>query len=421
MHTVIIGGGAAGSYAAVFSARKGDKVTILEPNGKIGKKLGITGKGRCNITNNCDLETLLKNVSKNPSFLYSAFSRFGTDDCMNFFEELGVPLKTERGGRVFPFSDRAQDIVKALERELERLNVNIASERAVDIVISEGRAAGVTTNGGFYKADKIILATGGLSYQATGSTGDGYRLAKKAGHTVTELKPALVPLETEKTYPSAAGLTLKNVSLTLFDEKKGRRVFSEQGELTFERYGIGGPLTLTASALMESTEEHRYKATVDFKPALTAEKLDKRILREIDGESERSIQNERRASALKKERKAKTANDIARTLLPAQLVQPLLEEAGINPQKRAAELSKGERKALCAVLKGFALHIKGFRPINEAIVTDGGISVKEISPKNMESKLVSGLFFAGEIIDVTAFTGGFNLQIAYSTAKAAAE
>ena len=332
-----------------------------------------------------------------------------------------MPLKTERGGRVFPFSDRAQDIVKALERELERLNVNIASERAVDIVISEGRAAGVTTNGGFYKADKIILATGGLSYQATGSTGDGYRLAKKAGHTVTELKPALVPLETEKTYPSAAGLTLKNVSLTLFDEKKGRRVFSEQGELTFERYGIGGPLTLTASALMESTEEHRYKAIVDFKPTLTAEKLDKRILREIDGESERSIQNERRASALKKERKAKTANDIARTLLPAQLVQPLLEEAGINPQKRAAELSKGERKALCAVLKGFALHIKGFRPINEAIVTDGGISVKEISPKNMESKLVSGLFFAGEIIDVTAFTGGFNLQIAYSTAKAAAE
>lgn len=421
MHTIVIGGGAAGSYAAVFSARKGDTVTLLEPNGKIGKKLGITGKGRCNITNNCDFDTLMKNVPKNSSFLFSIFSRFGTDDCMKFFEELGVPLKTERGGRVFPVSDRARDIVQALESELRRLNVNLVSERATDIVIVEGKATGVTTNKGFYKGDKIILATGGLSYQSTGSTGDGYKLAKKAGHTVTELKPALVPLETEKTCPSSAGLTLKNISLSLFDEKKGSMIFSDLGEMTFEPYGIGGPLTLTASTLMESEEEHRYKAVLDFKPALSMEKLDKRLLREIDGESERSRKNEQRTAAFKKENKAKTAHDIARTLLPSQLVLPILEEAGINPQKRAAELSKAERKALCTALKCFTLHIKGFRPINEAIVTDGGISVKEIAPRNMESKLVKGLFFAGEIIDVTAFTGGFNLQIAYSTAKAAAE
>lgn len=420
MNTVIIGGGAAGSFAAVFSARKGDAVTVIEPNGKIGKKLVITGKGRCNITNSCDLEGLLKNIPKNPSFLYSAFSRFGPYDCMSFFEELGVSLKIERGGRVFPVSDRASDIVKILERELRKHRVKIAAERAVEIAVADGRAVGVKTDKGFYNADKVILATGGMSYQSTGSTGDGYRLAQAAGHTVTELKPALVPLETEKTYPIAAGLVLKNVSLTLFDEKKGGIVFSEQGEMTFESYGIGGPLTLTASALMESGESRRYRAVIDFKPALPEERLDKRILREIDGESERSIQNARKAgNNLKND--PKTVRDIARTLLPPQLIRPVLEEAGIDPYKRAAELSKEERRELCGVLKGFILYIKGFRPIDEAIITDGGVSVKEIDPKNMESKLVKGLFFAGEIIDTTGFTGGFNLQIAYSTARAAAE
>ena len=232
MNTIIIGGGAAGSYAAVFSARKGDTVTIIEPNGRIGRKLGITGKGRCNITNNCGFETLMKNIAKNPSFLYSAFARFDQGSCMSFFEELGVPLKTERGGRVFPVSDKAQDIVKALEKELKGLDVKILPEKAVEITAKENTVNGVKTDKGFYKADKVILATGGLSYPATGSRGDGYRLAERLGPTVNELKPALVPLETKDPCPAAAGLNLKNVSLSLFDEKSGKKVYSELGEMT---------------------------------------------------------------------------------------------------------------------------------------------------------------------------------------------
>ena len=416
MNTVIIGGGAAGSYAAVFSARKGDRVTIIEPNGRIGRKLGITGKGRCNITNSCDFDTLMKNIAKNPSFLYSAFSRFDQASCMDFFEELGVPLKTERGGRVFPVSDKAQDIVRALEKELGRLNVKIAPERAVEITTEENRVSGVRTDKGFYKADKVILAAGGLSYPATGSTGDGYKLAEKLGHTVTELKPALIPLETKKPCSTAAGLSMKNVTLSLFDDKSGKKVYSELGEMTFEKYGIGGPLVLTASTVMERADG--YRAVIDFKPALDLEKLDKRLLREINGESERSSHSMRPANSPKK---ARTAQDIVRTLLPSQLVQPILETADIDGQKRAAELSRADRKALCDALKNYTIYIKGFRPISEAIITDGGISVREISPKNMESKLVQGLHFAGEIIDAVGFTGGFNLQIAYSTARAAAE
>ena len=416
MNTLIIGGGAAGSYAAVFSARKGDTVTITEPNGRIGRKLGITGKGRCNITNNCDFETLMKNIAKNSSFLYSAFSRFDQASCMDFFEELGVPLKTERGGRVFPVSDKAQDIVKALEKELRRLDVKIVPEKAVEITTSENAVNGVRTDKCFYKADKVILATGGLSYPATGSTGDGYKLAEKLGHTVTELKPALIPLETKKPCTAAAGLSIKNVTLSLFDDKSGKKVYSESGEMTFEAYGIGGPLTLTASTVMERPDG--YLAVIDFKPALDPEKLDKRLLREINGESERSSHNVRPANSPKKTR---TAQDVVRTLLPSQLVQPILEVAGIEGEKRAAEMSKADRKALCGALKNYTIYIKGFRPISEAIITDGGVSVREISPKNMESRLVQGLFFAGEIIDAAGFTGGFNLQIAYSTARAAAE
>lgn len=418
MQTVIIGGGAAGSYAAVFAARRGDLVSLIEPNGRIGKKLSITGKGRCNITNNCNSEGLMKNIFKNPSFLYSAFSRYGTESCTSFFEELGVPLKTERGGRVFPVSDKAADIVKALEGELRRLNVKIVSERAEEIAAEDNKVTGVRTDRSFYKADKVILATGGLSYPATGSTGDGYRLAKNLGHCVTPLKPALVPLETEKTYPSAAGLTLKNVKLSLLDNKTGKKIFSDLGEMTFEAYGIGGPLVLTAGSLMESGESGRYAAAVDFKPALDFEKLDKRLLREINGESERSSHNRQSVNAPKK---GITAFDAVRTLLPSQLVQPVLDAAAVNGQKRAAEISKAERKALCSTLKDFTLSIKGFRPISEAIITDGGVNVREINPKNMESLIVKGLHFAGEIIDAAGLTGGFNLQIAYSTARAAAE
>lgn len=402
MSTVIIGGGAAGCFAAVFSARHGDKVILLEPNGRLGRKLSITGKGRCNITNNCDFDTLMKNVTKNPSFLYSAFSRFGTDDCMEFIESIGVPLKTERGNRVFPVSDKAGDIVSALEREIKRLGVDTAWERALDIVTEDGRVSAVKTDRRLIPAEKVILATGGLSYRATGSTGDGYKMAKRLGHTVTELKPSLIPLETEEDCycSSAAGLTVKNAVLTLLDTKSGKKLFSELGELTFEEYGVGGPLVLSASAKLPDIEKGRYLLSIDFKPALDNKKLDLRLQREIGADG--------RADLYK----------IMRTLLPEKLVMPILLFAHADPAKKAAEIPSALRKSLVSALKNYTLTVRAFRPLNEAIVTDGGISTAEINPSDMQSKLVKGLHFAGEIIDVSGFTGGFNLQIAYSTAKA---
>ena len=404
MSTVIIGGGAAGCFAAVFSARRGDKVVLLEPNGRLGRKLSITGKGRCNITNNCDLDTLMKNVTKNPSFLYSAFSRFDTASCMEFIESLGVPLKTERGNRVFPVSDKAADIVNALEREIKRLGVEIVRERARDIITENGAVAAVKTDKQVIPAEKAILATGGISYKATGSTGDGYKMAKRLGHTVTELKPSLIPLETEEDCCfNAAGLTVKNAVLTLLDTKSGKKLFSELGELTFEEYGVGGALVLSASARLPQIEKGRYVLNIDFKPALDGKKLDLRIQREIaaDGKAE--------------------LHKIMRTLLPEKLIIPVLRQANADPAKKAAEISSALRKSLVAALKNFSLTVKAFRPINEAIVTDGGVSVNEINPSDMQSRLVKGLHFAGEIIDVSGFTGGFNLQIAYSTARAAAQ
>lgn len=401
MNTVIIGGGASGCIAAVFSAGNGDKVTVLEPNGRIGKKLGITGKGRCNITNSCDFDTLMKNITRNPNFLYSAFSRFGTGECISFFEGLGVPLKTERGNRVFPVSDKASDIVNALDRELKRLGVRTVSQRALSVSTENGGVTGVKASGGFFPADKVILATGGLSYPATGSTGDGYKIAEALGHTVTPLSPSLVPMETEEDCSPMAGLTVKNCVLTVTDCEKNKKVFSELGEMSFEEYGIGGAMTLSASAKINKIEKGRYKAVVDFKPALDDKKLDLRIQRDISDYS------------------SANAAEIARKLLPERLALPVLERAGINPEKKAAEISKSDRKALASALKGFTLTLKAFRPIKEAIVTDGGISVKEINPKDMQSKLIKGLYFAGEIIDVSGFTGGFNLQIAFATGAAA--
>ena len=403
MSTVIIGGGAAGCFAAVFSSGQGDKVTLIEPNGRLGRKLSITGKGRCNITNNCDLDTLMKNVTKNPSFLYSVFSRFGTADCMAFIESLGVPLKTERGNRVFPVSDKAADIVAALEHEIKRLGVETVWERALDIVSSDGAVTAVKTDKRLIPAEKVILATGGISYKATGSTGDGYKMAKRLGHTVTELKPSLIPIETEEDCSPAAGLTVKNAVLTLLDTKSGKKLFSELGELTFEEYGVGGPLVLSASARLPDTEKGRYLLIIDFKPALDSKKLDLRLQREIAADGKAELYR------------------IMRTLLPEKLITPVLLQAKADPRKKAAEVSSALRKSLVNTLKNYALTIKAFRPINEAIVTDGGISVAEINPSDMQSRLVKGLHFAGEIIDVSGFTGGFNLQIAYSTAKAAAQ
>lgn len=415
MNTIIIGGGAAGSYAAVFSARKGDNVKIIERNGKIGRKLGITGKGRCNITNNCDLETLMKNVTSNREFLYSCFSRYGTSDCMDFFEGLGVRLKTERGNRVFPVSDKASEIVNALNNEIKSLGVKIIPERAVEIITKDGKVQGVKTEKGFYKADKVILAAGGLSYPTTGSSGDGYKMARDLGHTVTPLKPALVPLETEKSYKESAGLNLKNITLTLVDNKSGKCLYKELGEMSFDGRGISGPLTLTASSYMERSDSGRYSVVLDLKPALDFQKLDKRILREIEGDNSHKENNPQNFQR----KKSKTVYDMCRTLLPEKLIMPVLDNCQISSEKRAAEISKTERKALEQSLKSFEIKIKGFRPIEEAVITDGGVSVNEINPKTMESKLIKGLYFAGEIIDVAALTGGFNLQIAYSTAKAA--
>lgn len=402
--TIIIGGGAAGCFAAIFSAENGSETVIIEPNDRLGKKLSITGKGRCNITNDCDRDTFLKNISRNPSFLYGAISRFDTKDCMNFIESLGVPLKTERGNRVFPVSDKASDIVNALSERAERLGVKIIRDRAVKINCSqeEKKVIGVKTEKGFIHGDKVVLATGGLSYPATGSTGDGYKMARALGHTVTPLSPSLVPLETMTDCLPMAGLNIKNALFTLLDNEKKKKLFSEQGEFTFERYGIGGPLTLSASSRMDYITEGRYTVSIDFKPALDEKKLDLRLLREISAAP------------------SKTAYDIMRTLLPEKLVSAIIHEAVVPDCRKAGEITAKERKALISALKDFKLDIKAFRPIKEAIITDGGICVKEINPADMQSKLIKGLHFAGEIIDVSGYTGGFNLQIAYSTAKAAA-
>ncbi len=402
--TIIIGGGAAGCFAAIFSAENGSETVIIEPNDRLGKKLSITGKGRCNITNDCDRDTFLKNISRNPSFLNGAISRFDTKDCMDFIESLGVPLKTERGNRVFPVSDKASDIVNALSERAERLGVKIIRDRAVKINCSqeEKKVIGVKTEKGFIHGDKVVLATGGLSYPATGSTGDGYKMARALGHTVTPLSPSLVPLETMTDCLPMAGLNIKNALFTLLDNEKKKKLFSEQGEFTFERYGIGGPLTLSASSRMDYITEGRYTVSIDFKPALDEKKLDLRLLREISAAP------------------SKTAYDIMRTLLPEKLVSAIIHEAVVPDCRKAGEITAKERKALISALKDFKLDIKAFRPIKEAIITDGGICVKEINPADMQSKLIKGLHFAGEIIDVSGYTGGFNLQIAYSTAKAAA-
>ncbi len=402
--TIIIGGGAAGCFSAIFSARNGSETIVIEPNGRLGKKLAITGKGRCNITNACDKETFLKNIPRNSSFLYSAISRFDSKDCMDFIESLGVPLKTERGNRVFPVSDKASDIVNALTGETKRLGVKIIRDRAVkiDCCPNEKRVSGVKTEKGFIAGGKVILATGGMSYPATGSTGDGYRMAEELGHTVTRLSPSLVPLETVEDCLPMAGLNIKNALFTLFDNEKNKKIFSEQGEFSFERFGIGGPLTLSASSRIDRITEGRYTVLIDFKPALDEKKLDLRLQREI-------------AAA-----PSKTAFDVIRTLLPEKMAAAIIREAGVREDKKAGEITLKERKSILSALKRFKLQIKAFRPVKEAIITDGGISVKEINPSDMQSKLIKGLYFAGEIIDVSGFTGGFNLQIAYSTAKVSA-
>lgn len=399
---IVIGAGAAGMFAAIHSAQFGMKTAVIEPNEKVGRKLAITGKGRCNLTNNCTADEIMKNIPRNPRFMYSALSMCAPSDVMAFFENEGVPLKTERGNRVFPVSDKAYDIVDALFFKMKHLGVTLLRERAEEILTENGCVTGVKTNLATHSAPKVILATGGLSYPVTGSMGDGYKMAKKLGHTVTPLKPSLVPLETEEDCSKMMGLSLKNVVLSISDSESGKEIFSEMGEMLFTHFGLSGPLVLSASSRMDEIREGRYRAHIDLKPALSLEKLDERVLRDLS------------------ERKNMQLSNALRKLLPEKIILPLLEKCGISPEKQCNSVTREERRALIDAVKAFSFSVTAYRPISEAIITDGGISVKEINPKTMESKLISGLHFAGEIIDVTGFTGGFNLQIAFSTAYAAA-
>lgn len=399
--TVIIGGGAAGLMAACAAAEKygGRAVTVIEKNRRPGRKLMITGKGRCNVTNNCDRDTLISNVPANGRFLFSAFSDFGTADTMEFFEKRGVPLKTERGNRVFPVSDKASDIVDALVNTVRKSGVKILTAEAEEILTENSAVTGVRTRyGEILEADSVILATGGMSYPVTGSTGDGYKMAGMLGHTVTPLKASLVPLNVKQGFCSRlSGLSLKNVTLTVYESGRKKPVFSELGEMLFTHFGISGPLVLSASAHMRKMGSAEYVAYIDLKPALDEQKLDSRILRDFEEEKNRNFGN-----SLDK-------------LLPKSIIPVIISLSGIAPDTKVNQISREQRARLCGVLKALRLDITGFRPIEEAIITGGGISVKEINPSTMESKLVSGLFFAGEIIDADAYTGGFNLQIAFST------
>ena len=403
---VIIGGGAAGLAAAISASEKYKnqaEVTVIEKNERPARKVMITGKGRCNVTNNCNVDTLIANVPKNGKFLYSAFSGFTPRDVISFFETAGVPLKTERGNRVFPVSDKAVDIVDSLVKTAKSGGTKFINATAAEILAENGSVSGVKlTDGRVISADSVILATGGMSYPLTGSTGDGYKMAQKLGHTVTELKPSLVPLCIHEGFcTKIAGLSLKNVTLSIFETGKKKPLFSEMGEMLFTHFGISGPLVLSASSHIRYMGKKEYTAFVDLKPALSIEQLDNRILRDFGEE-----QNKDFANSLSK-------------LLPKSLIPVIIKLSGIKSDKKVNQIEREERLGLCKLIKALPLHITGFRPIEEAIITSGGISVKEIDPKTMQSKLVSGLFFAGEIIDVDAYTGGFNLQIAFSTGFAA--
>ena len=398
----VIGAGAAGMMAAVTAAEAGAAVTLFERNDRVGKKLRITGKGRCNVTNNCDNNEFLTNVPTNPRFLYASLSRFSTADTMAFFEDAGVPLKTERGKRVFPVSDRAADIVSAMERRCREAGVQIVHRRVRGLLIEDGRVCGLRYGESEEGFDAVIVCTGGRSYSMTGSDGDGYRFATEAGHTVTPLHPSLVPLVAEgKLCASLQGLSLKNVSLTIKMAQSGKVVYEDFGEMLFTHYGLTGPLVLSASAHLSDIAPGKYEAFIDLKPALDEKTLDARILSDFSKYQNRDLIN--------------ALDD----LLPQKMIAPYIKLCGIDPRKKVNSITREEREKMVQVLKGIRVPLVGFRPIEEAIVTRGGVSVKEIDPKTMQSKLVEGLYFAGEVLDVDAYTGGFNLQIAFSTATVA--
>ena len=386
--------------AAICAAENHAGVTLLEPNERLGKKLNITGKGRCNVTNDADLPTLLANVPKNGKFLYSVFSRFDGRDTMAFFEKLGVPLKVERGNRVFPVSDRAFDISGALERRLRALKVNMARDRATALDIRDGVVCGAKGEKAYYQADAVILATGGVSYPATGSTGEGHRMAAAAGHTITPLQGSLVPLrEKGNLCARMQGLSLRNVELTVYENNK--KIYTDFGELLFTHFGVSGPLVLSASAHMRHFDKKAYRLEIDLKPALDEAALDKRLLSDFTKYTNSDFIN--------------ALND----LLPQKMIPIIVECSGIDPHQKVHEITREQRRTLLQLFKHFPVEIAGLRPVTDAIITSGGIKISEINPTTMESKLVKGLYFAGEIVDVDAYTGGFNLQIAWATGRAA--
>ncbi len=400
---IVIGGGAAGMLSALAAASKGVSVLLLEPNQKLGRKLYITGKGRCNLTNDCSVEETLSSIPRNGKFLYSAVSRFPPSDVKNYFTQLGVPLKTERGNRVFPVSDKSADVIDALLRALRRARVAILQERAKHVLTRGKSVCGVVTEYGEHSCKAVILATGGLSYPLTGSTGDGYTMAQELGHAVVKPKPSLVPLTAQgEDCAKMQGLSLRNVSLKVKNQKN-KLIFEEQGELLFTHFGLSGPLILSASAHMREFEAEKYYVLIDLKPALDEEKLDARILRDFEENANKEFAN---------------ALD---NLLPRLMIPVIVARSGIPPQTRVNSITRAQRRTLLELLKSLRVEISGPRPIEEAIVTSGGVTVREIEPKTMESKKVKGLFFAGEVMDVDAYTGGFNLQIAWCTGKAAGE
>ena len=403
---LIIGGGAAGLMAAGTVSMTGKSVTVLERNDRPARKVMITGKGRCNVTNNCtELDKLIENVPQNGRFLYSAFSNFMPSDTMELFEDMGVPLKTERGGRVFPVSDKAVDIVDALVSFATDDGAQIVKGRAKELIIENGTVKGAVTYAGEkIFAEKVLIATGGKSYPATGSTGDGYELAKQAGHTVTELKPSLVSLVCHEGFcTDLQGLALKNVSMSVIDSVTNKEIYKDFGEMLFTHFGVSGPMILSAGAHMRNMQRGRYKIYVDMKPGLSYEQLDARILRDFSENNNKNFINSLGG------------------LLPRKMIPVAVKLSGIKPTEKVNQITKEQRHKFAEVLKKFKITVNDFSPIEEAIVTSGGVKVSEIDPKTMESKIVKNLYFAGEVIDVDAYTGGFNLQIAFSTGRLAGE
>lgn len=406
MKVVVIGGGPAGMMSAISAAKSGDKVVLLEKNNILGKKILITGKGRCNITSSLDIDDFINNIPGNGRFLYSAFENFDNKDIIELLKKEGVSIKEERGNRYFPTSDRAEDVRMALERETKKAGVDVKlNSKVCGIEIEDSRVKSVVLENGKIDADKIILATGGKSYPLTGSNGEGYKIAEELGHTIKDVRGSLVPLIAEKSVCSKMqGLSLRNVGIILYDVEKDKKIYSDFGEMLFTHFGVSGPTILSGSAHLLRYKDVDKKISngkivlkIDLKPALSFEQLDARILRDFT-----EVKNKQFKNSLDK-------------LLPKKMIDVVIDKSKIDPEKHVNEITREERMNLVKLLKGLVVRIDGFRPVDEAIVTAGGISVKEINPKTMESKIVSGLYFAGEIIDVDAYTGGFNLQIAYST------